>query len=320
MKKPESFINQIDKIEIIGIISLLLGLFFFLSSCEKFWKFGKEINSEENINIEIANSSECKDFSREPDYPPNQECVYYESDENGYLILSHINTPFNCCPKSFDADIKLSENQITIIESEESQECKCLCLYNLKYHITKLKPGNYKLRIQNPYIPDSLSIMGEINIGNGQNAGSFCIHRNVYPFKQITNEPKGERLSYDGCKQFKKNTTNTSQTCVEWTFSENKLSIKHINAAYNCCFEDLKTDFYFSNDTLRIVTKDINGMCDCECLYDINYQVKNLPAKSFVVYIQDQRKDEDQPIEFTLNIKKQPSGKVCFKRTGYPWN
>jgi hypothetical protein len=51
--------------------------------------------------------------------PPDQDCMVYQYDGEGIVLLRHVNTGFNCCPGELLADITIQDNVI-IIEEDES--------------------------------------------------------------------------------------------------------------------------------------------------------------------------------------------------------
>jgi len=110
------------------------------------------------------------------------ECIEYEYDGNAVLILKHINAGFNCCPGKIDATISVTENMIVVEDREEEQGCFCQCLYDLRYEILELAPGEYTIAVRGPYIEDT----DERLIFNvqlfGAGSGTFCVNRTHYPW------------------------------------------------------------------------------------------------------------------------------------------
>ncbi len=118
-----------------------------------------------------------------------EDCITYEYD-NGTLLLTHLNDLFNCCPESLlaDIDINTDSNVITITETEDlgqSGGCDCLCLYNLDYVLVNIPPGEYTIKVDNPYYyywyGNSEFIEFTVNLATNP-SGYFCVDRNYLPW------------------------------------------------------------------------------------------------------------------------------------------
>jgi hypothetical protein len=111
-----------------------------------------------------------------------RDCVYYQYDGNGTLTLNHIDAAFNCCPGEITADILIDGKQITITEKESAQDCLCLCLYDLDYEFINLEPGDYTIRIIEPYKQEAdLELEFTISLSSAA-SGSYCLTRDYYPW------------------------------------------------------------------------------------------------------------------------------------------
>jgi len=110
------------------------------------------------------------------------------------------------------------------------------------------------------------------------------------------------------------------EDCVEYVYSGDTLSIRHINSAFNCCPKEILVDASVSGDTIVIVERESEGLCDCICLYDLNIKVLNLTPSKYTVVIKEQYLCKgDEPVIFPLDITGSTSGSICFKRSCYPW-
>lgn len=135
-----------------------------------------------------------------------------------------------------------------------------------------------------------------------------------------------ESTDLSECKSFSKSgsliaETPDSLSCIEYTFNKTEgiLTIKHINAGFNCCPEDIVVTITLKNDSLYIGEQESAGMCNCDCLYDLTYQINNLEAAIYQVIIQEPYNNENDNISFEINLKTKPSGKICVTRNYYPW-
>jgi hypothetical protein len=116
--------------------------------------------------------------------PSDQDCMEYQYDGQGVLLLKHINAGFNCCPDELLADITIEENVITIAEDEslESGGCFCLCLFDVDYQIGNLPPGEYTIRVYGMYLEEGDQIL-ELTVDLVSSpSGTYCVQRDYYPW------------------------------------------------------------------------------------------------------------------------------------------
>ncbi|NMC44905.1 MAG: hypothetical protein GYA46_13385 [candidate division Zixibacteria bacterium] len=111
-----------------------------------------------------------------------QDCIEYQYDGQGTLLLRHANAGLNCCPEDFAAVITVVDGVITIDETPIPGFCDCLCLFNLDYTVINLPPGTYTLSIleQCLHVGD-LPLKGTIDLMTAP-SGSFCLTRDHYPW------------------------------------------------------------------------------------------------------------------------------------------
>jgi hypothetical protein len=115
-------------------------------------------------------------------HPSNVECIEYEYNGEGLLVLEHINSGFNCCPKKITADIVVSGSEIDIKEKEQEQGCFCQCLFDVKYELHELAPGEYKLDVKGPYVEETDEEL-RLNLSlTGPGSETFCVSRTHYPW------------------------------------------------------------------------------------------------------------------------------------------
>ncbi|MFC2131868.1 hypothetical protein ACFLSQ_10575 [Bacteroidota bacterium] len=111
-----------------------------------------------------------------------------------------------------------------------------------------------------------------------------------------------------------------SVTKIEFSYLGKILNINHLNAGFNCCVDDIKIDVEFKSGQIIITETDINPACDCLCLYNIDYEIKNIPAGTYIIKINESVKPEnDDPIIFEVELHEGVQGEESFVRSGYPW-
>ncbi len=134
-------------------------------------------------------------------------------------------------------------------------------------------------------------------------------------------------LGVTECKSFDKSanlnteTDSDSVSCIEYEYDNvNKiLRLKHINAGFNCCPGEITADIYFKSDTLIIEEFESESLCDCNCLYDLEFEVGNLPGKVFIIKMVESYIGDNEKIEKTIDLNISQSGKFCVTREYYPW-
>jgi len=136
----------------------------------------------------LVNYTDCKTFqkvSATDNISSDQDCIEYQYDGQSILEIKHINAGFNCCPDELLADITIVDNVITIeeVESLESGGCHCLCLFDLDLKIINLVPGEYTIRVIEPYVgPSEEQLEFTINLSSSPNSGIYCVMRGHYPW------------------------------------------------------------------------------------------------------------------------------------------
>ncbi|NMC44904.1 MAG: hypothetical protein GYA46_13380 [candidate division Zixibacteria bacterium] len=113
------------------------------------------------------------------------DCIEYQYDGRGTLLLRHANAGLNCCPGQFPATVTIADGMITIDESPIPGNCPCLCLFDLDFIVTNLQPGTYQLFIIEQCVqPEDHPLVTTINLVSAP-SGSFCVPRGYYPWQDM---------------------------------------------------------------------------------------------------------------------------------------
>ncbi len=140
-------------------------------------------------------------------------------------------------------------------------------------------------------------------------------------------EPFGTLINSYGCKHSYSTALNDNQIlyksnedCIEYEYDgENKLILKHINAGFNCC-STVTADIDVREDTIIIKEREYGEMCYCLCLYDLDYAIVNIKRKKYKIKVLELCVNEnDEKLEFYIDLSSSPSGKYCVNRNYYPW-
>ena len=138
--------------------------------------------------------------------------------------------------------------------------------------------------------------------------------------------PSGEVIGGGECKYMMKgvepDTFPTTLDCIDYTYDgESVLDITHINAGLNCCPVFVAE---FSVEDNLIIIEEIdsldNGGCDCNCLFDIDYQISNLPPAVYTIkVIEPYMEPSEDTLQFEADLTTATSGIYCVERHYYPW-
>jgi hypothetical protein len=172
--------------------------------------------------------------------------------------------------------------------------------------------------------PDPLE-SGDVNCDEGVNSADVVYLIN-YLFKDgpVPCAPTGFLVGSYGCKEFPKGTlpdsTPPDQDCMEYEYDgESILLLKHVNAGFNCCPE-IAADITIEDNVITIEEIEISGVCFCLCLFDIDYEIRNLPPGEYTITVIEPYVEEgDEIFEFTVDLISSPSGSFCVYRDYYPW-
>jgi len=135
----------------------------------------------------------------------------------------------------------------------------------------------------------------------------------------------GEVVSYTGCKEFKSTLQtgdyNNSTSCVTYTYESKskKLSLKHINAGFNCCPGVLYCNIQVSGDSIIITEFEEAAQCYCNCLFDLNIVVTGVERENYIIKFNEPYCGDQEKIIFSTDLNKESSGEHCVDRDTYPW-
>jgi hypothetical protein len=95
------------------------------------------------------------------------------------------------------------------------------------------------------------------------------------------------------------------------------LDLTHLNAILNCCPQATLT-VDMQADTIYIYEED-DGLCDCYCLFDLEYRILNLPPGTYRIVVSEAVFVGGEPIDFWVDLVANPTGMECVPRVNYPW-
>jgi hypothetical protein len=139
--------------------------------------------------------------------------------------------------------------------------------------------------------------------------------------------PVGTLTGRTDCKSFGAVTAGTlaaagpGQECAEYGYDgSGLLRLKHVNAAFNCCPGAITADIEIAGGRIRIKEAESSSLCDCDCLYDLDYVFTGLdPGTYTIIIVGPYQVEGDAPLTFLVDLGGAGSGSFCVERTRYPW-
>lgn len=111
------------------------------------------------------------------------------------------------------------------------------------------------------------------------------------------------------------------KSCIRYTcIGDSLLSMTHYNAGFNCCPEKFAVDIEVKGDSLIIREGEMQRGCKCNCLFNLDIKVSNLPADAYHVRIVEPYVQYSWPkLIFDLDLKKVREGEFCVTRPENWW-
>jgi hypothetical protein len=136
--------------------------------------------------------------------------------------------------------------------------------------------------------------------------------------------PSGNLVNIIDCFERGEVRVPPEEDCVEYNYDgTSTLLIRHINAGFNCCPLEIYSDINIAAGDIVIQeyeTFDTLGPCACLCLYEVYYQIDNLPPGEYTIEIQGQCVySDDDFLNFTVDLSVEPIGEFSIYRGYYPW-
>jgi len=297
----------------------------------------------------LVHATECKEIIYGLAAPAVLDCVFWEWDGSDTLRVVHMNAALNCCPGTITshvepvyyeihvedpdgAGIDFMGFNITETEGDDAPMCHCLCLYDLSYEMSGVDGDVIWIRFIEKYLPEGAEQL-YISIDlDAEPSGSHCVQRFTYPWDtgQAGEDPVGVIDNYSGCKHLTDTSESTlpfsadSSCVVLYNFpADSLLRIYHINTAYNCCVDALDANFEFAEGLITItgIEHPPGGLCDCICLYDVNYSISNYEQGITTIrFVEPYFPAGQDQLEITVDLSIEGTWTYCVPREGYPWN
>lgn len=167
---------------------------------------------------------------------------------------------------------------------------------------------------------------GEINILDVTHLISFLYNEGPELVCTTATEPAGYITGTSKCLDHsdEKGVTAVDDTldCVEYSYDgETILNLYHRNAGLNCCPVIVANIAIEDN---MIIVEELDsldmGGCPCLCLFNIDYQIYNLPPGMYTIkFIEPYVWAEEEQLEFIVDLSSPTEGSHCVYRNEYPW-
>lgn len=143
-----------------------------------------------------------------------------------------------------------------------------------------------------------------------------------------TGDPVAVFLSHGNCKtagaKAPAKGIAPDRDVLEYSFSGDTLRFRHVNTAFNCCIEAIDVSCDFAGDTIRVAELETlrnPGGCRCTCLYDMEWEIRGLPAAAYVIDVDQLYVGaESGRHRFAVDLAATPDGTDEIVRTSYPWD
>jgi len=120
----------------------------------------------------------------------------------------------------------------------------------------------------------------------------------------------------------KSNDPAPESSCINFSYDgDSLLTMMHYNAGFNCCPERFTVDIEVKGDSLIIREAELKQGCKCNCLFNLEIKVHNLPADTYHVrFVEPCVNHSISRLIFDLDLKKEPVGQFCVTRPEGWWN
>lgn len=161
-------------------ILLSSSVIMIATSCED-----QKDPAEPKISGSITDISDCKNF-KSADLKFTEadtfSCIHYLYDDvNHKVIMTHINSGFNCCPGGLYCKVSTYNDTIIIKEFENEQGCDCNCLFDLDIELSGIDQKSYIMKFIEPYAEGQEELIFEMDL-TVNIEGEYCVTRKGYPW------------------------------------------------------------------------------------------------------------------------------------------
>jgi hypothetical protein len=102
---------------------------------------------------------------------------------------------------------------------------------------------------------------------------------------------------------------------------ERILWISHLNSGMNCDPGEVSVRFNIKDDVINAIEKQQKAGAKCECLYDVDYEIRNIYPGQYLINISGPIIDGVNYPSFGcyIDLNKKLEDTICIERGFYPW-
>lgn len=141
---------------------------------------------------------------------------------------------------------------------------------------------------------------------------------------QPTAPPSYRLINVEGCLEItdsiEDSDITTKEECLRYNYNEADqiLLLNHIHAGFNCCVYPTG-DINIEGNTIKIIESFTgDDICDCECLFNLDYEVINLVPGVYTFTVNNVYNLPEE-LTFTVDLSSENEGVYCITRDQYPW-
>lgn len=139
--------------------------------------------------------------------------------------------------------------------------------------------------------------------------------------KPVASAPYGEVIYFSDCKTFSENVdaafTDRNESAVEYSYDAKRriLTLKHINAAFNCCPGTISTVIHVEDALIQIREQESEALCNCNCLFDVEIEIRAIEQAEYrILFIEPYVHPNDIPISFSIDLSTSMAGRFSVPR------
>jgi|LZCG01.1.fsa_nt_gb hypothetical protein len=138
----------------------------------------------------------------------------------------------------------------------------------------------------------------------------------IIEIKDITYNPASERTE----PSLQEYPDTVSCILYHYNAALKTLHLTHVNSGFNCCPKAIVAEASFVGDTLVVTEWEEQPLCNCNCLYDLDFTIFNLDKENFILKIIEPYAERLAPLIQQLDLNTLPAGSFCAIRKQYPWD
>lgn len=112
-----------------------------------------------------------------------------------------------------------------------------------------------------------------------------------------------------------------SLSCIYYSYNDSTqiLTIRHINAGFNCCMKEIVCTASIFFDEFKIEETEKGKICKCNCLYSFDIEMYEVKAGKYQLKLVEPLVGNQPALNFELDLTKEKKGSFCVERNRYPW-